>query len=93
MRRVAEPHANFVALVPHRNHGTVDVLAGVVERLSYEAEHHLEPKVVEAPHPLFLVKVDEPPEMKYSRIGVRSTRSVQRRLKFDRGNHMVVDQG
>ena len=93
MRRVAEPHADFVALVSHRNHGAVDVLARVVERLPDEAEHHLEPEVVEATHPLFLVQVDEPPEMKCSRIGVGPTRSVQRGLIFDRGNHMVVDQG
>ena len=98
MRRVAEPHSDLVALVTHRNNGAVDVLAGVVERLPDEAEHHLEPEVVEAPHPLFLVQVDEPPVMRCSRIGVGYTRLVQRGLRFDRGNQsygyvMVVDQG
>ena len=70
MRRVAEPHTDLVALVPHRNHGAVDVLAVVVEGLPDETEHHLEPEVVEAPNPLFLVQVDEPPvQDSYSRIG------------------------
>ena len=55
MRRVAEPHSDLVALISHRDYGAVDVLAVVVEGLSDEAEHHLEPKVVEATHPLFLV--------------------------------------
>jgi len=61
LRRVAEPHTDLVALVPHGNHGAVDVLAVVVEGLPDETEHHLEPEVVEAPNPLFLVQVDEPP--------------------------------
>ena len=29
LRRVAQPHADLVALVPHRDDGAVDVLAGV----------------------------------------------------------------
>ena len=70
MRRVPEPHTDLVALVPHRNHSAVDVLAVVVEGLPDETEHHLEPEVVEAPNPLFLVQVDEPPvQDSYSRIG------------------------
>ena len=63
LRGVAEPHADLVALVPHRDDGAVDVLAVVVEGLPDEAEHHLQPEVVQAPHPLLFVQVDEPPEI------------------------------
>ena len=65
LRGVAEPHADLVALVPHRDDGAVDVLAVVVEGLPDEAEHHLQPEVVQATHPLLLVQVDEPPERRW----------------------------